>query len=112
MTATSPSDPLPAAYAGTAEWYRRRFQARNCRVGTAGRVVHAVRMEPWIGGHEVPVPACRIGTGGWDLAALEPATADVSCGRCLRLRSERAVTEDQAPGRPGQLTLDLGQVSA
>lgn len=112
MTGTPHTDPLGAVFAGTAAWYRRRFEARNCRVGRS-RVVHAVRLElSWLGGHEVPVPACQIGTAGWDLAVLEPSTADVTCGRCLRLRSDRAFTGDHAPSRPAQLTLDLGQISA
>jgi hypothetical protein len=80
------SDPLGAVLGGTAAWYRRRFAMRNCRVG--GGAVHAVRMVTWVGGTQVPAPACHVGIGGWDLTALEPSTQPVTCRRCLRLRDD------------------------
>jgi hypothetical protein len=84
----APADPVGAVLAGTAAWLRRRFVLRNARV-TGGRVVHAVTMVRWVGGVQVPAPACHVGIGGWDLlSALEPTHADVTCGRCRRLHPE------------------------
>lgn len=96
-------DPLGAVLAGTAAWYRRRFGMRNCRVA-GGRAVHAVRMVTWVGGVQVPAPACHVGIGSWDLSALEPSTQPITCRRCQRLRVDRAFDGDR-PGSPIQLAL-------
>ena len=89
---------------GTAAWYRRRFAERNCRVGSSD-VVHGVRLVPWLGGVEVPAPACDVGIGGWDLSALEPVTAPITCRRCQRMRPDRAITGDGPNTAPRQLPL-------
>lgn len=99
-------DPLGQVLAGTAAAYRRRFELRNCRVGrSTGAAVHAVRLVRWVGGVEVPAPACHVGIGGWDLSALEPSTQPVTCRRCLRLRPDD--TADGAGPVPAPLQLPL-----
>ena len=104
-TAPAPdTDPLGAVLAGTAAWYRRRFRLRNCRIA-GGRAVHAVRLVPWIGGVEVPAPACRVGIGDWRLSVLDPTAQPVTCGRCRRLRALRACAEGDPDPAPTQLTL-------
>lgn len=84
-------DPLGAVLSGMAGWYRRRFILRNGRIAGC-RAVHAVRMVRWIGGVEVPAPACHVGVGGWDIAVLEPTGSEVTCGRCRRLHPDEAAT--------------------
>jgi hypothetical protein len=55
----------------------------RCRIRDHG-TVHAVRTQRWFGDIEVPSPDCGIGISGFDLAALEPTTAPLTCLRCIR----------------------------
>lgn len=73
------------------------FAGRNAYV-RGGSAVHAVATVRWLGELEVPAPLCHVGVSGGELAALRPATALVTCRRCLR-------RQGAAPSAPGQLPL-------
>lgn len=56
---------------------------RNGRV-RGGHAVHAVLAEDWIGDVQLPVPACHVGIGSWNLNVLVATDEPVTCARCLR----------------------------
>jgi hypothetical protein len=60
----------------------RRFQGRTARVHDSP-IVHAVRLESWIGDVLVPAPLCHVEIGGFAMSALTPSTAPVTCAPCL-----------------------------
>ena len=72
-------------------------EGARCRIRGHG-TVHDVRSQEWLGGLMVPAPACGIGISGFDLSALEPTMASVTCLRCLS-------RQDEELERAGQLAL-------
>lgn len=84
-----------------------RLDRKNLTVRQS-RTVHAVDWVTGLGGIDWPVPACRIGTTGWELDAYVPTARDVTCLRCLR-----HITRDAPPPSPsaevryGQLALPI-----
>ncbi|WP_157162920.1 hypothetical protein [Actinoalloteichus spitiensis] len=104
MTGWTPeTDELGALLAGTAERARARFHRRNGRLG-ASSTVHAVRLQRWVGGVEVPAPACHVGSGTWDFTTFHPTGDGVTCRRCRR---SGAVGATELVSRsPRQLSFD------
>ena len=86
---------------------RQQFTGRNGRTRRRG-AVHDIELRDWFG-VPVPVPACHVGTGGWDFTRLVPTPDVVTCRRCLRAGAGRAAPPPvDLP--PGQLALDLDQL--
>ncbi|GLZ35211.1 hypothetical protein Lesp02_73980 [Lentzea sp. NBRC 105346] len=93
---------LQEALAEPAAQARARFAGRLNGYLDGSDVVHAVRMQAWLG-LEVPGPGCHVGTGSWDFTRFKATTSPVSCGRC---RSAGLLTSSFTGG-PHQQTLDL-----
>lgn len=70
------------------------------RVRSSG-IVHAVTMTKWLGGEQLPGPACMVGVSGWDPYAAHPDRGVITCRRCLRLEDR----ELSGVGRGDQLEL-------
>jgi hypothetical protein len=78
------------ALAGVAAQAASQFvDGRNGRV-RGSRVVHAVHLARWLGQIQVPAPACHVGIGSFDLAALVATDAPVTCNRCLQAGAYRS----------------------
>lgn len=60
------------------------FAGCNGQFDGGGRAVHAVALQPWVDGLQVPGPACHTPAGTFDPMIFQPVTADVTCRRCLR----------------------------
>ncbi|GAA3196415.1 hypothetical protein [Actinocorallia longicatena] len=71
--------------------------AHHMRVRASG-IVHAVTLTRWLAGELLPGPACMVGVSGWDPYAAHPDPGEVTCRRCLRLRT---------PEPPGVEQLEL-----
>lgn len=91
------------------------FAVQQFADGQRGRVskrgaVHDVDAVDWFGVN-VPVPACHVGTNGYDFTRLQPTGDPVTCRRCLRLGAGRAapVFVDR---RGAQLLLDLDALAS
>lgn len=93
---------LQEALAEPAEQARDRFAGRLNGYLDGSDVVHAVRLQAWLG-LEVPAPGCHVGTGSWDFTRFKPTTSPVTCGRC---RSAGLLTSSFTGG-PHQQVLDL-----
>jgi hypothetical protein len=95
MNGATNADPLALVSAraflhGVSDQVRLRFQGKNGRVGTRGKV-HAL-VESDFFGESVLVPACRVGVSGWRLDRLKETTDEISCRRnaCLHYEGDRA----------------------
>ncbi|GHH30210.1 hypothetical protein [Lentzea cavernae] len=93
---------LQEALSGPAAEARNRFAGRLNGYLDGSDVVHAVRLQGWLG-LEVPGPGCHVGTGSWDFTRFKATTSPVTCGRC---RSAGLLTSSFTGG-PHQQTLDL-----
>lgn len=83
-----------------------RFRNRNLRQPGRGRRVHAVELRDWIGGLQLPAPACHQPVATLALAGdSEAVTAPVDCARCLAGTPEPFPPLRVVEG--GQLTLEL-----
>jgi hypothetical protein len=83
------------------------FAGRNGQFDGDGRAVHAVAPQPWIGGLQVPGPACHTPNGSFDPATFNPVTAYVTCRRCLRSSDARAAAAPLVD--PDQMTLPIAE---
>jgi len=97
------STSLHDTLAGPAADARSRFARDDNGYLQGSTVVHAVRLQDWLG-VSVPGPGCHVGTGGWDFTRFKPTRSPVDCGRCAK-SGMRGTTDD--PDGPGQLALDL-----
>ncbi|PRY39450.1 hypothetical protein [Umezawaea tangerina] len=95
---------LHDALADPAADARARFGHGDNGYLEGSKVVHAVRLQDWLG-VSVPGPGCHVGTGGWDFTRFKPTRSPVDCGRCSKSRLHGPVAEGDLPG---QLGLDLG----
>ena len=73
------------------------YEGRNARVHSS-TVVHAVRLETWVGDVQVPAPLCHVGFGGFAMSALHPSSAPVNCARCLH-KLDRDPDDARGQGR-------------
>lgn len=83
MSASAPDDSLAGVLASVASAAAARFRGRNLMIRTRG-TVHAVMWAPWMGGWELPAPACHVGVFGWVVDDLHPTADPVTCKLCLR----------------------------
>jgi hypothetical protein len=96
--------PLHAALVGPAADARARFTPDDNGYLQGSTVVHAVRLQDWLG-VPVPGPGCHVGTGGWDFTRFKPTRSPVDCGRCVKSGMCGPAAEGE---RVGQLVLDIG----
>ncbi|WP_309111218.1 hypothetical protein [Saccharothrix sp.] len=91
-------------------WAADQFRGRGLRIGR-NRTVHRAGFVLDERGVEIPAPDCHAGyfaAGRPWWQVYFPTTDPVDCGLCLDARRHSS-----APQRlPGQLTLDLGDLSA
>ncbi|PRY35385.1 hypothetical protein [Umezawaea tangerina] len=99
---TTPS--LRDALAKPAADARARFSHTDNGYLRGSTVVHAVRMQGWLG-VDVPGPGCHVGTGGWDFSIFMPTKSAVTCGRCTKSGLHGPAA---GGGDPDQLTFALG----
>jgi hypothetical protein len=71
------------------------------RVRSSG-VIHDIALTRWLAGELLPGPACMVGVSGWDPYAAHPVQGEVTCLRCLRLKT---------PAPPGVEQLELFEVA-
>ncbi len=99
MSASALQDALAAPAADA----RARFGGHCNGYLDGSLVVHAVRLQDWLG-LPVPGPGCHVGTGTWDFTRFKPTQSAVSCGRCTKAGLQRP---EPCGDQPGQLMLGI-----
>ncbi|CAM06439.1 hypothetical protein A8924_0266 [Saccharopolyspora erythraea NRRL 2338] len=102
--ASTSSDPLSAVLGSVARHAATQFRDRNLVVRNRG-TVHAVAWTRWMGGHELPAPACHVGVAGWAVEDIHPTRDPVTCKLCLRRTTGAPPATDAETA--GQLALEL-----
>jgi hypothetical protein len=100
-------DPTTVILSGIATHQCRRLERKTLRIRVS-KVVHGVRLIPWLAGLRLPSPECGQGWNGAGLDELHPTTDPVTCHHCLHLTTPRSAP--RLVDRAGWLVLDFENV--
>lgn len=102
-----------AALRSLASTARQKFSGGQRMTVRKSAVVHAVSMQRWVGGENIPQPLCHTGIYGWDLDAMHPTGAPPTCLRCRRqLADPMEIVLPRGEYQPPLFTIPTQRIAA